>query len=71
MCETLKCSNYTSQTVSGCGLLVDAFIVPYHLQKMNRDTDMAFQGPVYAVKPRTAELSQLSERQERDPLEYS
>ena len=38
---------------------------------MNRDTDMAFQGPVYAVKPRTAELSQLSERQERDPLEYS
>lgn len=70
MCETLKCSNYTSQIVSGCGLLVDAFIVPY-LQKMNRDTHMAFQGPVYAVKPRTAELSQLSERQERDPLEYS
>lgn len=35
MYKALKCSNYTRQIVRRCGLLVTAFIVPYHMQKMN------------------------------------
>lgn len=35
MCETRKRSNYISQIVRGCGLLVAVVIVPYHMQKMN------------------------------------